>query len=43
MALIGASEALLFKRNRQTVAPEVNFPYVFDNFSKAKQTAGKYN
>ena len=39
MALIEASEALLFKKSKEA-APEVHFPYVFDNYSKAKNTAG---
>lgn len=40
MALIEASEALLFKRNKEGAAPEVRFPYVFDNYDKARQTLG---
>jgi len=40
LALIEASEALLFKRDKEA-APEVRFPYVFDNFGKAKALASE--
>lgn len=42
LALIEASEALLFKRNKEGAVPEVRYPYVFDNYEKAKQTLGTF-
>ena len=40
LALLEASEALLFKRKNAALEPEVKFPYVFDSYCKARQTAG---
>ncbi|KAK4325026.1 hypothetical protein Pmani_004371 [Petrolisthes manimaculis] len=39
-ALLEASQAYLFKKRDRINMPEVKFPYVFDNYGKAKQTAG---
>nr|XP_045603528.1 activating signal cointegrator 1 complex subunit 3-like [Procambarus clarkii] len=39
-ALREASQAYLFKRCDRDNAPEVRYPYVFDNYGKAKQAAG---
>lgn len=39
-ALREASQAYLFKRRDRNDAPEARYPFVFDNYNKAKQTAG---